>query len=221
MLIELNNIVQVFSCFFFYFQGNPSIYKSVTAKAVEPSQVIRLPMYAFKEVFDENPDILISVIQVIMIRLHRVTFTALRNCLGLHSELVLARRKPGAGGSSNSSIGTGGGIRNSPKRPPTTLDPNFIHTLSFEKCDLTTTRPDMLADLAEHPLGSNANKRNSGNFDNDGPTIMSLAIDGFCRELGLKENERKLLDSNIEIKEAQPGITLLLEGNSDVSLPTI
>ncbi|KAM7350594.1 patatin like phospholipase domain containing sws isoform 3-T3 [Cochliomyia hominivorax] len=68
--------------------GNPSYYKTVTAKAVEKSIVIRLPMQAFKEVFDENPDIMIRVIQVIMIRLQRVLFTALRNYLGLNSELV-------------------------------------------------------------------------------------------------------------------------------------
>ncbi|XP_073832762.1 patatin like phospholipase domain containing sws isoform X1 [Musca autumnalis] len=68
--------------------GNPSYYKTVTAKAVEKSVVIRLPMQAFKEVFDENPDIMIRVIQVIMIRLQRVLFTALRNYLGLNSELV-------------------------------------------------------------------------------------------------------------------------------------
>ncbi|XP_075158640.1 patatin like phospholipase domain containing sws isoform X1 [Haematobia irritans] len=68
--------------------GNPSFYKTVTAKAVEKSIVIRLPMQAFKEVFDENPDIMIRVIQVIMIRLQRVLFTALRNYLGLNSELV-------------------------------------------------------------------------------------------------------------------------------------
>ncbi|XP_013107730.2 neuropathy target esterase sws isoform X3 [Stomoxys calcitrans] len=68
--------------------GNPSFYKTVTAKAVERSIVIRLPMQAFKEVFDENPDIMIRVIQVIMIRLQRVLFTALRNYLGLNSELV-------------------------------------------------------------------------------------------------------------------------------------
>jgi lysophospholipid hydrolase len=44
--------------------GNTSQYKTVTARAVEDTQVIRLPMFAFKEVFDENPDILVRVIQV-------------------------------------------------------------------------------------------------------------------------------------------------------------
>lgn len=46
------------------------------------------PFQAFEEVFEENPDVMIRVIQVIMIRLQRVLFTALRNYLGLNAELV-------------------------------------------------------------------------------------------------------------------------------------
>lgn len=55
---------------------------------MENSQVIRLPMFAFKEVFDESPDLLVRVIQVIMIRLQRVTITALHNYLGLSTEYI-------------------------------------------------------------------------------------------------------------------------------------
>ncbi|XP_034123912.1 neuropathy target esterase sws isoform X4 [Drosophila guanche] len=68
--------------------GHPSYYKTVTAKAMEKSAVIRLPMAAFQEVFQDSPDVMIRVIQVIMIRLQRVLFTALRNYLGLNAELV-------------------------------------------------------------------------------------------------------------------------------------
>lgn len=45
-------------------------------------------MTAFQEVFTEYPETFIRVIQVIMIRLLRVTFTALHQYLGLSSELV-------------------------------------------------------------------------------------------------------------------------------------
>lgn len=65
-----------------------SIYKSVTARAIQPSIVIKLPMKAFMEVFDENPDILVRIVQVIMVRLQRVTYTVLRNYLGLNIELA-------------------------------------------------------------------------------------------------------------------------------------
>lgn len=111
------------------------MYKSVTAKAVERSTVIRLPMDAFKEIFEESPDILIRVIQVIMIRLQRVTFTALRNYLGLSSELVQNKPKRG------SLI-----LNKSPINKKQLQDHNPVHSLSTETLP---TRPDMLADLSD------------------------------------------------------------------------
>lgn len=45
-------------------------------------------MAAFKDVFQEYPDIFIRVMQVIMVRLQRVTFTALHQYLGLSQELI-------------------------------------------------------------------------------------------------------------------------------------
>lgn len=47
-------------------------------------------MSAFKQVFDEYPDLLVRVVQVIMVRLQRVTITALHNCLGLSTEHIQA-----------------------------------------------------------------------------------------------------------------------------------
>nr|XP_037871774.1 neuropathy target esterase sws isoform X1 [Bombyx mori] len=68
--------------------GHSQPYKTVNAKALEDSQVIKLPMRAFQEVFKEYPDIFVRVIQIIMVRLQRVTFTALHQYLGLSAELV-------------------------------------------------------------------------------------------------------------------------------------
>ncbi|XP_076258844.1 patatin like phospholipase domain containing sws isoform X7 [Rhynchophorus ferrugineus] len=68
--------------------GHPSPYKTISAKAIEDSTVVKLPMVAFQDVFHEYPDIIIRVIQVIMVRLQRVTFTALHQYLGLSAELV-------------------------------------------------------------------------------------------------------------------------------------
>ena len=45
-------------------------------------------MAAFQDVFHDYPDIFIRVMQVIMVRLQRVTFTALHQYLGLSAELV-------------------------------------------------------------------------------------------------------------------------------------
>lgn len=48
------------------------------------------------------------------------------------------------------------------------------------------------------------------------PSLHTYAIDGFLRELGLKESDRYLLEGNIDFQEAEPGITLLTEGCADV-----
>ncbi|XP_014604294.1 PREDICTED: neuropathy target esterase sws isoform X1 [Polistes canadensis] len=68
--------------------GHTSTYKTVSARAVEDSIVVKLPMSAFQEVFQDHPDAFVRVIQVIMVRLQRVTFTALHQYLGLSAELV-------------------------------------------------------------------------------------------------------------------------------------
>ncbi|KAL1131642.1 hypothetical protein AAG570_011255 [Ranatra chinensis] len=81
--------------------GHPHPYKTVSARALEDSTVVRLPMCAFQEVFKEFPDTFIRVMQVIMVRLQRVTFTALHQYLGLSAELVnpaLSTRRKTFGG---------------------------------------------------------------------------------------------------------------------------
>lgn len=194
----------------FILQGNESVYKSVTAKALEPSQVIRLPMKALKEVFDENPDILVRVIQIIMIRLQRVIFTALRNYLGLYSELIQTKphkdRRP---------------QQPNPKGSPTHQKPrqsfeHYVHTLSVEPQDFV--RPDMLNDLSEVPTQKH-NRRFSVVVDREteAQSLNAYAIDGIIKELGLKDSDRYLLDGQIEFRDAEPGITLLREGCADVS----
>ncbi|CAL7947839.1 unnamed protein product [Xylocopa violacea] len=68
--------------------GHTSTYKTVSARTMEDSIVVKLPMKAFQEVFQDHPDAFVRVIQVIMVRLQRVTFTALHQYLGLSAELV-------------------------------------------------------------------------------------------------------------------------------------
>lgn len=47
-------------------------------------------------------------------------------------------------------------------------------------------------------------------------TLISMAADGFIKELGLKESDKYLLDGHIEFRDAEPGITLLRENCPDV-----
>ncbi|XP_025406389.1 neuropathy target esterase sws [Sipha flava] len=68
--------------------GHKKEYKTVSAQAIEDSTIVRLPFAAFQEVLQDYPDSLIQIIQVVMVRLQRVTFTALHQYLGLSTELV-------------------------------------------------------------------------------------------------------------------------------------
>ncbi|OWF43844.1 Patatin-like phospholipase domain-containing protein 7 [Mizuhopecten yessoensis] len=63
-------------------------FKTVSAKAVEETTVLRLPALAFQSLFERFPESLVRIVQIIMIRLQRVTFTALHNYLGLSNELI-------------------------------------------------------------------------------------------------------------------------------------
>ncbi|KAM7143951.1 patatin-like phospholipase domain-containing protein 7 isoform 3-T3 [Macrochelys suwanniensis] len=67
--------------------GHPAPYKTVSARAGTPSTILRLPASVFQDVFQKYPETLVRVVQIIMVRLQRVTFLALHNYLGLTTEL--------------------------------------------------------------------------------------------------------------------------------------
>lgn len=68
--------------------GHVAPYKTVSARAVQHSKVIRLPVKLMKAEFQTNPDALIRLVQVIAMRLQRVTMFVLHNYLGLTTQLV-------------------------------------------------------------------------------------------------------------------------------------
>ncbi|KAK6306138.1 hypothetical protein J4Q44_G00230630 [Coregonus suidteri] len=70
--------------------GHSAPYKTGSARAATPSTILRLPAAAFQCVFEKYPETLVRIIQIIMVRLHRVTFLALHNYLGLTTELFNA-----------------------------------------------------------------------------------------------------------------------------------
>ncbi|XP_069559841.1 patatin-like phospholipase domain-containing protein 7a isoform X2 [Brachyistius frenatus] len=67
--------------------GYPAPYKTVSARAATRATILRLPASAFDSVFKKYPETLVRVIQIIIVRLQRVTFLALHNYLGLTTEL--------------------------------------------------------------------------------------------------------------------------------------
>uniref|UniRef100_T1IXP6 Neuropathy target esterase sws n=1 Tax=Strigamia maritima TaxID=126957 RepID=T1IXP6_STRMM len=68
--------------------GQPSYFKTISAKAVEATIVVRLPLHAFRSVFERYQESLVRVVQIIMVRLQRVSFTALYHYLGLTTQLI-------------------------------------------------------------------------------------------------------------------------------------
>lgn len=68
--------------------GNVAPYKTVSARAAENSIVIKLPASAISQEFENFPASLVRIVQMIMLRLQRVTFLALHDYLGLSEELV-------------------------------------------------------------------------------------------------------------------------------------
>ncbi|KAL4238128.1 Neuropathy target esterase [Mactra antiquata] len=71
-----------------FITGKPQPYKTVSARAVVDTTILKLPATAFQSLFERFPESLVRIVQVIMVRLQRVTFTALHNYLGLSSELI-------------------------------------------------------------------------------------------------------------------------------------
>jgi len=73
--------------------GHNKPYKTVSARATEDSKIIKLPFGAFKIAFEKYPDSYLRVVQIVMIRLQRVTLLALHQYLGLGTELIAAQHR--------------------------------------------------------------------------------------------------------------------------------
>lgn len=74
--------------------GHQKPYRTVSARAAELSTVLRLPVEAFLAIFEKYPETLVRVVQIIMVRLQRVTVLALHNYLGLTNELFSHEMQP-------------------------------------------------------------------------------------------------------------------------------
>ncbi|XP_050522719.1 neuropathy target esterase sws-like [Daktulosphaira vitifoliae] len=66
--------------------GHTKPLQTISARAVYDSTIIRLPVASFLKVLKEYPSSLFQIIQISMVRLQRVTFTALYQHLGLSVE---------------------------------------------------------------------------------------------------------------------------------------
>ncbi|KAK9498344.1 hypothetical protein O3M35_002998 [Rhynocoris fuscipes] len=212
--------------------GHPHPYRTVSARAIEDSTVVRLPMAAFQEVFQEYPDSFIRIMQVIMVRLQRVTFTALHQYLGLTAELVKPgkeKKKPSNGSPikirADSSFSKDEGF-------------NFIgagggHTAGEEEGDLTgilqarksksafDLKPGSEAQEEKVPhyvLNNRASICRKSLENIDEQIQIKLATDAFIQELGLNVNTT-LMDGKVEIRNVPAGTYLMKEeSHKDVAL---
>ncbi|CAK1599380.1 unnamed protein product [Parnassius mnemosyne] len=221
--------------------GNSQPYKTVNAKALEDSQVIKLPMRAFQEVFKEYPDIFVRVIQIIMVRLQRVTFTALHQYLGLSAELVnpgREKRRPNTfasspGKSSKVVLVDSGTSMHSPhhtERAGEHLEGGH-QTSSPILIQGRKPRPDMVPDLTSNTPqqqpdvqptssfkskeGSSFKKHNTDNLDEQ--ALIQIATEAFVKELGLENDD--LLRGNVQVRDLPAGTYIMKEeSHKDVSL---
>lgn len=178
----------------------------VTFETIEPKY---LPAFSikFQELFTESPDILVRVIQVIMLRLERVTFTALRHYLGLHAELF--------GQSSRKKVQT---TKSSPGHRRTSSNYQDLGNVMTQSAhsNHSDTKPENVVDVAPN-VAENRKSSNSMNYDmgTDNVLYNTLALDGFLKELGLKDEDKHLLEKYIQIKDFPAGTTLVDEGDSE------
>ncbi|XP_049884912.1 neuropathy target esterase sws isoform X4 [Pectinophora gossypiella] len=224
--------------------GHSQPYKTVNAKALEDSQVIKLPMRAFQEVFKEYPDIFVRVIQIIMVRLQRVTFTALHQYLGLSAELV----NPGRDKRRPTTVASSPGktakmvVDNSTTMhsPHHTERPGNEHLQEGHSVSSPIhiqgrrPRPDMVPDITSSNTpqqqpdvqptpslqrakeGSSFKKRND-NENLDEQTLIQIATDAFVKELGLDSDH--LLRGNVQVRDLPAGTYIMKEeSHKDVAL---
>ncbi|XP_047104314.1 neuropathy target esterase sws isoform X3 [Schistocerca piceifrons] len=213
--------------------GHTSSYKTVSARAAEDSTVLRLPMSAFQDLFEDYPDIFIRVMQVIMVRLQRVTFTALHQYLGLSSELVNqnSQRKE-----AKTPLAV---VKKQSKNVLQKTSDFAQHELfltrnqtdnfkaatdsEFHQFSLSNPQPDMLDSTPCLPTAPASRcspdtliQSDSASYDE--AALVEIATAAFVKELGLQDSS-VLSDGKVEIREVSAGTYLMKEeSHKDVAL---
>ncbi|XP_044730911.1 neuropathy target esterase sws isoform X1 [Chrysoperla carnea] len=226
--------------------GHPNPYKTVSARAVVDSTVVRLPMQAFQDVFEEYPDIFIRVMQVIMVRLQRVTFTTLHQYLGLSAELVnpgTHRRKMSPVITKNRDFDNNQDNQQFEQNSehflhthPVNIPPNgsgghrrtqsnvdtYYSTSSSAGTHQGT--PDMVPEFEQRSSFSGTipdihpgHTRKRMSEQMDEETLVEIATEAFIRELRL--DDPSIIRGKVEIREVAAGTQLMKEeSNKDIAL---
>nr|XP_036863381.1 patatin-like phospholipase domain-containing protein 7 isoform X5 [Manis javanica] len=219
--------------------GHAAAYKTVSARAAVPSTVLRLPAVAFQGVFEKYPETLVRVVQIIMVRLQRVTFMALHNYLGLTMELFNPESQaiPLV---SVASVAAGKAKRQascSPEerleRPAWPQEPCGPGSTAGATSELRTARDQARALLHadEHPGSSVASKSKRsatvaetpsaifhylGSSSDDADAIFRAAKQDLLTLMKL--DDPSLLDGRVTLFHVPGGTVVARQGDQDVSI---
>uniref|UniRef100_A0A8C3DM60 lysophospholipase n=2 Tax=Passeriformes TaxID=9126 RepID=A0A8C3DM60_CORMO len=189
--------------------GHQRPYRTVCARAAEDSTVLRLPVEAFSAVFEKYPESLVRVVQIIMVRLQRVTFLALHNYLGLTNELfshVSSGRNSDGSWAGSGALWCPPSRSDEPKeRKSVTLEeqPSGIyHYSSCEEDAGTGTGPGTC------PFGPYQGRQSSDIFEEAKRELIKL----------MKVEDPSLLNNRVLLHHAKGGTVIARQGDQDVSL---
>ena len=104
--------------------GKRKVYKTVSARALEDTRLIKFSFESFKICFDNHPDHMAQVVQVVMVRLQRVTLLALHQYLGLGAELLSAQPRGNLGAPRRAQHPSGSGAAGAPDGSGASGDPS-------------------------------------------------------------------------------------------------
>ena len=182
--------------------GHNKPYKTVSAKATENSKIIKLPYSAFKVAFEKYPDCYLRFVQVVMIRLQRVTLLALHQYLGLGAELIAKQHRGDMNMKWNETVDD--------IKTPEETDAGIIE--SGEQ--LTPTTPSALQlqlesykELTNPSSQSGANSR-KGSFAKRGK-MMLFSLKTFKEQLKLESEA--ILEGKVEIRDIPAGFRIMEE----------
>ncbi|CAC5379096.1 NTE [Mytilus coruscus] len=223
--------------------GHVRPYKTVSAKAAVDTVVLRLPALAFQSLFERFPESLVRVVQIIMIRLQRVTFTALHNYLGLSSELLKSQSdKPSL--LSISSISNPNNWPTSPRKhrgsedieksadasrtPKLFIDnsadkPRSDFDVACERAGVENIASSEIIDDGQ-PTPKLKVPADTGTKSHHSETSQEIT-DDLILQLAKKDliniikiQDQSLLDDKLKVKRIKGGQTIIKQGDQDASL---
>ncbi|XP_018493909.1 patatin-like phospholipase domain-containing protein 7 [Galendromus occidentalis] len=176
-----------------------SSFKTVAARAMEDSKVLRLRYTEFSDLIKRHPDSMVRLVQVVMIRLQRVNFSALHDYLGLTTQMMRPRDR------SRSFIHH----RGSPIKPQ----------LSYEGIEVVRGQANRVSPAKAHPDTSKGRRASVVGLSE--PTksepaeqdCLRQAAQAFMRHLRLSSEE--LILDKLTLREYKIGENLTTQNDTD------